>query len=101
MIEAGEKVDKTPITGSVTAITLTHLVWAVLKGIALQKELKAEVAQLSDELSQEDLKDASLFYIVSHKKPLECMQPYLKLPRELCRITVRLLLGTSYPVGLS
>ncbi|KAF9729565.1 hypothetical protein PMIN06_012637 [Paraphaeosphaeria minitans] len=44
------------IAGSdTTAVTLTYLVWAVLKQPALQKELEAEVARLSDALRLEEL----------------------------------------------
>lgn len=43
-----------------TAITLTYLVWAVLKQPALQSRLEEEVTQLSADLTLAELEDAQL-----------------------------------------
>lgn len=43
-----------------TAISLTYLVWAVLKDPALQTRLEEEVAGLSDQLDMAELEDAPL-----------------------------------------
>lgn len=49
------------IAGSdTTAITLTYLVWAVLKQPILQQRLEEEVASLSEELNLDELADAPL-----------------------------------------
>lgn len=41
-----------------TAVTLTYLVWAVLKQPDLQARLENEIAELSDELTKEELETA-------------------------------------------
>lgn len=43
-----------------TAVTLTYLVWAVLKQPELQSQLEHEVSQLSDDLSNAELEAAPL-----------------------------------------
>ena len=43
-----------------TAVTLTYLVWAVLKHCQLQEQLEEELAGLSDELTFEELKNAPI-----------------------------------------
>ncbi|KAJ4387243.1 hypothetical protein N0V93_007832 [Gnomoniopsis smithogilvyi] len=43
-----------------TAVTLTYLTWAVLKQPELRRALEAEVSSLSDDLTQEELRDAPL-----------------------------------------
>lgn len=49
------------IAGSdTTAVTLTYLVWAVLKHPQLQAQLEEEVGSLSDELTFDELKNAPL-----------------------------------------
>jgi cytochrome P450 len=56
-LEAGNLI----VAGSdTTAVTLTYLVWAVLRKPTLQRELEEEVALLSSDLGQEELKNASL-----------------------------------------
>jgi cytochrome P450 len=43
-----------------TAVTLTYLIWSVLKQPGLQTRLEEEIAQLSDELSMAELETAPL-----------------------------------------
>ncbi|KAF5668306.1 cytochrome P450 monooxygenase [Fusarium denticulatum] len=43
-----------------TAVTLTYLIWAVLKRPQLQAELEREISELSDELTFDELKSAPL-----------------------------------------
>lgn len=43
-----------------TAVTLTYLVWAVLKQPDLQTRLEDEIAHLSDELTKEELENAPI-----------------------------------------
>ena len=56
-LEAGNLI----VAGSdTTAVTLTYLVWAVLKDPALRRDLEDEVSRLSPELGAEELKEAAL-----------------------------------------
>ncbi|KAM0419156.1 hypothetical protein ACHAPD_002707 [Fusarium lateritium] len=49
------------IAGSdTTAVTLTYLVWAIIKQPQLQAQLEAEVCSLSDELTFDELKNAPI-----------------------------------------
>jgi cytochrome P450 len=65
-----------------TAVTLTYLVWAVLKDPALQKELEDEVALLSSDLGPEELKNASLLNSVIE----EALRVYGAAPGALPRV---------------
>jgi cytochrome P450 len=97
MLAAAEDKEKTVITDSsirleagnlivagsdTTAVTLTYLVWAVLKDPALQRELEDEVALLSSDLGQEELKDASLLNSVIE----EALRLYGAAPGALPRV---------------
>lgn len=78
-VEAGNLI----IAGSdTTAVTLTYLVWAVLKDAALQAELEEEVANLSPEMTQEELKNAPLLNSVIE----EALRVYGAAPGALPRI---------------
>jgi cytochrome P450 len=78
-LEAGNLI----VAGSdTTAVTLTYLVWAVLKDPALQRELEDEVALLSSNLGQEELKDASLLNSVIE----EALRLYGAAPGALPRV---------------
>jgi cytochrome P450 len=97
MLAAVENKEKTMITDSsirleagnlivagsdTTAVTLTYLVWAVLRDPALQKELENEVALLSSDLGQEELKNASLLNSVIE----EALRLYGAAPGALPRV---------------
>jgi cytochrome P450 len=71
------------IAGSdTTAVTLTYLVWAVLKDPALQRELEDEVALLSSDLGSEELKNAFLLNSVIE----EALRVYGAAPGALPRV---------------
>jgi cytochrome P450 len=65
------------IAGSdTTAVTLTYLVWAVLKHPDLQSLLENEVAGLSDELTKEELETAPILNsIIQETLRLYCAAP--------------------------
>jgi cytochrome P450 len=78
-LEAGNLI----VAGSdTTAITLTYLVWAVLKDPALQKDLEDEVAGFSEALEQDELKDAPLLNSVIE----EALRLYGAAPGALPRV---------------
>ena len=59
--DVGDEAGNLIVAGSdTTAVTLTYLVWAVLKRPALRRELEEEVAGLSEELTFEELSQAPL-----------------------------------------
>ncbi|RGP79424.1 hypothetical protein FLONG3_2479 [Fusarium longipes] len=65
-----------------TAITLTYLVWAVLKRPQLQAELEKEISELSDELTFEELKNAPILNSVIE----ETLRLYGAAPGALPRV---------------
>ena len=65
-----------------TAVTLTYLVWAVLKHPDLQTQLEEEVAQLSDELSMAELEAAPVLNSVIE----ETLRLYGAAPGALPRV---------------
>lgn len=65
-----------------TAVTLTYLVWAVLKHPQLQEQLEKEVAGLSDELAFEELKNAPILNSVIE----ETLRLYGAAPGSLPRV---------------
>lgn len=65
-----------------TAVTLTYVVWAVLKDPALQSRLEEEVATLSDQLTTTELEDAKLLNSVID----EALRLYGAAPGALPRI---------------
>lgn len=65
-----------------TAVTLTYLVWAVLKQPHLQSALEEEVAGLSDALDGEELKQAPLLNSVIE----EALRLYGAAPGSLPRV---------------
>ncbi len=57
--EMGDEAGNLIVAGSdTTAVTLTYLVWAVLKQPSLQRELEEEVASLSEDLTFAELGEA-------------------------------------------
>ncbi|PVI05800.1 cytochrome P450 [Periconia macrospinosa] len=78
-LEAGNLI----VAGSdTTAVTLTYLVWAVLNDTALQRDIEEEVAGLSSDIGQEELKDAPLLNSVI----AEALRLYGAAPGALPRI---------------
>jgi cytochrome P450 len=65
-----------------TAVTLTYLIWAVLKQPQLQAELEREISELSDELTFEELKSAPLLNSVIE----ETLRLYGAAPGALPRV---------------
>lgn len=65
-----------------TAVTMTYLVWAVLKHPELQAELEEEIAQLSDELNVGELEAAPLLNSVIE----ETLRLYGAAPGALPRV---------------
>jgi cytochrome P450 len=65
-----------------TAVTLTYLVWAVLKHPQLQEQLEKEVAGLSNELAFEELKNAPILNSVIE----ETLRLYGAAPGSLPRV---------------
>lgn len=81
-LEAGNLI----VAGSdTTAITLTYLIWAVLKDPALQKDIEAEVAELSPELDLDELKNAPLLNSAIE----EALRLYGAAPGALPRVVPR------------
>ncbi|RBR06497.1 uncharacterized protein FIESC28_11043 [Fusarium coffeatum] len=81
-----------------TAVTLTYLVWAVLKHPELQAQLEQEVAGLSDELGFEELKNAPILNSVIE----ETLRLYGAAPGSLPRVVPSkgaTLSGHYLPVG--
>jgi cytochrome P450 len=71
------------IAGSdTTAVTLTYLVWAVLKNPDLQTKLEGEMAQLSDELDMAELETAPILNSVIQ----ETFRLYSAAPSSLPRV---------------
>ena len=71
------------IAGSdTTAVTLTYLVWAVLKHPQLQTQLEEELADLSDELNLEEFKNAPILNSVIE----ETLRLYGAAPGSLPRV---------------
>ncbi|KAI1010307.1 hypothetical protein LB503_004894 [Fusarium chuoi] len=65
-----------------TAVTLTYLIWAVIKQPQLQAELEREISELSDELSFDELKSAPLLNSVIE----ETLRLYGAAPGALPRV---------------
>ncbi|KAF9773343.1 hypothetical protein IL306_008876 [Fusarium sp. DS 682] len=65
-----------------TAVTLTYLIWAVIKHPQLQVELEHEISGLSDELTFEELKNAPLLNSVIE----ETLRLYGAAPGALPRV---------------
>ncbi|KAF5552807.1 cytochrome p450 3a17 [Fusarium napiforme] len=65
-----------------TAVTLTYLIWAVLKQPQLQAELEREISELSDELTFDELKGAPLLNSVIE----ETLRLYGAAPGALPRV---------------
>ncbi|KAI1047008.1 hypothetical protein LB505_013600 [Fusarium chuoi] len=65
-----------------TAVTLTYLIWAVLKQPQLQAELEREISELSDELTFDELKTAPLLNSVIE----ETLRLYGAAPGALPRV---------------
>jgi cytochrome P450 len=65
-----------------TAVTLTYLIWAVLKQPQLQAELELEISELSDELTFDELKSATLLNSVIE----ETLRLYGAAPGALPRV---------------
>ncbi|CVK86923.1 related to benzoate 4-monooxygenase cytochrome P450 [Fusarium proliferatum] len=65
-----------------TAVTLTYLIWAVLKQPQLQAELEREISELSDELTFDELKSAPLLNSVIE----ETLRLYGAAPGALPRV---------------
>ncbi|KAF4337593.1 cytochrome p450 3a17 [Fusarium beomiforme] len=65
-----------------TAVTLTYLIWAVIKHPKLQAELEHEISELSDELTFEELKNAPLLNSVIE----ETLRLYGAAPGALPRV---------------
>jgi cytochrome P450 len=65
-----------------TAVTLTYLVWAVLKHPQLQAQLEKEVSELSDELTFDELKNAPILNSVIE----ETLRLYGAAPGALPRV---------------
>jgi cytochrome P450 len=65
-----------------TAVTLTYLIWAVLKQPQLQNELEHEMSELSDELTFDELKNAPLLNSVIE----ETLRLYGAAPGALPRV---------------
>lgn len=97
MLEASDKSEKTLLTGSdvreeaknfiiagsdTTAVTLTYLVWAVLKDSNLQNMLEEEVARFSDELDLAELEAAPVLNSVIN----ETFRLYSAAPSSLPRV---------------
>jgi cytochrome P450 len=97
MLAAADGQEKTMITDSsiqfeagnlivagsdTTAVTLTYLVWAVLKDPTLQRQVEDEVARLSPELGQDELKNAPLLNSVIE----EALRLYGAAPGALPRV---------------
>lgn len=97
MLEASENSEKTLLTGDdvreeaknfiiagsdTTAVSLTYLVWAVLKNPDLQKMLEEEVAQLSEELDLTELEAAPVLNSVIN----ETFRLYSAAPSSLPRV---------------
>jgi cytochrome P450 len=97
MLEASDNSEKTSLTGDdvreeaknfiiagsdTTAVTLTYLVWAVLKDPALQNMLEEEVAQLSDNLDPVELEAAPMLNSVIN----ETFRLYSAAPSSLPRV---------------
>jgi cytochrome P450 len=97
MIEASDKSEKTLLTSDdvreeaknfiiagsdTTAVTLTYLVWAVLKDPNLQNMLEQEVAQLSDDLDLAELEAAPILNSVIN----ETFRLYSAAPSSLPRV---------------
>jgi cytochrome P450 len=97
MLEASDDSEKTLLTGDdvreeaknfimagsdTTAVTLTYLVWAVLKDPALQDILEKEVAQMSDDLDLGELEAAPILNSVIN----ETFRLYGAAPSSLPRV---------------
>lgn len=81
-----------------TAVTLTYLVWAVLKDPALQARLEKEVAGFSDQLDMTELENAPLLNSVIE----ETLRLYGAAPGALPRIVPSqgmLVAGHRLPAG--
>ncbi|KAF3048008.1 hypothetical protein E8E12_006208 [Didymella heteroderae] len=81
-----------------TAVTLTYLVWAVLKDSALQARLEEEVARLSDQLDLAELENAPLLNSVIE----ETLRLYGAAPGALPRIVPSqgmIVAGHQLPAG--
>lgn len=100
MMAANEGQEKTMITDSsirleagnlivagsdTTAVTLTYLIWAVLKNAALQRDIEAEVAELSPDLRLDELKNAPLLNSAIE----EALRLYGAAPGALPRVVPR------------
>lgn len=100
MMAANEGQEKTMITDSsirleagnlivagsdTTAVTLTYLIWAVLKDPALQRDIEAEVAGLSPDLGLDELKCATLLNSAIE----EALRLYGAAPGSLPRVVPR------------
>lgn len=81
-----EAADFIVVGSDTTAVTLTYLLWAVLKRPALRDALEAEVAALSADLTQEELAAAPLLNSVME----ETLRLYGAAPA---------LLGRDVPAG--
>jgi cytochrome P450 len=94
-LEAGNLI----VAGSdTTAVTLTYLVWMVLKDPKLQKQLEEEVAGLSSDLRAEELTDAPLLNSVID----ETLRLYGAAPGSLPRTVPSqgaMLCGHTLPAG--
>lgn len=100
MMAANEGPEKTMITDSsirleagnlivagsdTTAVTLTYLIWAVLKDPALQRDIEAEVGKLSPALELDELKNAALLNSAIE----EALRLYGAAPGALPRVVPR------------
>ncbi|KAF5235679.1 hypothetical protein FANTH_11629 [Fusarium anthophilum] len=81
-----------------TAVTLTYLIWAILKQPQLQAELEHEISQLSDKLTFDELKNAPLLNSVIK----ETLRLYGAAPGALPRVVPEeglYICGYSFPPG--
>ncbi|KAH7395401.1 cytochrome P450 [Phaeosphaeria sp. MPI-PUGE-AT-0046c] len=81
-LEAGNFI----VAGSdTTAVTLTYLIWAVLKDPTLQRDIEAEVAELSPDIGFDELKNAPLLNSAIE----EALRLYGAAPGALPRVVPR------------
>jgi cytochrome P450 len=97
--DVGDEAGNLIVAGSdTTAVTLTYLVWAVLKQPELRQELEEEVAGLSDGLTFDELSNAPLLNSVIE----ETLRLYGAAPGALPRVVPPNgvdMLGHSLPGG--